>query len=102
MVEAEWLSVDPYMRYKAREISLGSTMFGSQVARVIESRNDAWKVGTLMVHYFGWRTHTHISGQTLQLISDQANTNKPMAVLPLPDMEDLPTSLGIGILGMPG
>ncbi|KAK3863460.1 hypothetical protein Pcinc_030767 [Petrolisthes cinctipes] len=92
VVEAVCLSVDPYMRFKAREIALGSTMFGSQVARVVESQNDAWKVGSMMVHYLGWSTHTHIP----------AHLNTQDTCYPLPDMDDFPTSLGIGLLGMPG
>ncbi|KAK4310785.1 hypothetical protein Pmani_017685 [Petrolisthes manimaculis] len=94
IVEAVSLSVDPYMRSRARNLPLGSTMFGSQVARVIESKNNDYKVGSLMVHYQGWRTHTHI---TTQDIANPANMIKP-----LPDMEGLPASLGLGVIGMPG
>ncbi|XP_069177898.1 prostaglandin reductase 1-like [Procambarus clarkii] len=94
ITEAEYLSVDPYMRYRARQIPLNTTMVGSQVARVIESNNPQWSVGSFMVHYQGWRTHTHLSREFLQ--------TKGNNVLPLPDMGELPRSLGIGILGMPG
>lgn len=93
-MEAVSLSVDPYLRYRARVLPLGSTMYGSQVARVIESKNSAWKVGSLMVHYMGWRTHTHISAQGL--------INPENLIGPLPDMKGLPSSLGLGIVGMPG
>ncbi|KAK4310784.1 hypothetical protein Pmani_017684 [Petrolisthes manimaculis] len=99
IVEAVCLSVDPYMRYKARDITLGSTMYGSHVARVTESKNEAWKVGALMVTYLGWRTHTHIPAQLLNYKDPKTQAT---VCYPLPDMEDLPTSLGIGLLGMPG
>ncbi|XP_069958318.1 prostaglandin reductase 1 [Cherax quadricarinatus] len=94
ITEAEYLSVDPYMRYKIRQIPLNSTMVGSQVARVTESKNPQWPVGSLMVHYQGWRTHTHLSSKFLQ--------TKDNNVSPLPDMGNLPKSLGIGVIGMPG
>nr|XP_027226764.1 prostaglandin reductase 1-like [Penaeus vannamei] len=50
IIEAECLSVDPYMRYRARMIPVGSVMVGGQVARVIESKN-LRKVGnTALLH----------------------------------------------------
>jgi len=95
VVEAVYLSVDPYMRYRAQVIPLGSTMFGGQVAKVTESKNNAWKVGSLLTHYPGWRTHTHIPAKLL--VNALASNIKA-----LPDTEGLPTSLSIGVLGMPG
>lgn len=82
------------MRYRIKVLPLGSTVYGSQVARVIESKNSAWKVGSLMVHYMGWRTHTHITAQDL--------TNPENIIQPLPDLKGLPSSLGLGVVGMPG
>ncbi|MPC30868.1 Prostaglandin reductase 1 [Portunus trituberculatus] len=94
LVEAVALSVDPYMRYRSRIIPLNAPMFGSQVAKVIESKNPEWPVGTHLVHYEGWRTHSLL---TAQYIKENQFTIKPM-----PEMGNLPKSLGIGILGMPG
>ncbi|XP_063870812.1 prostaglandin reductase 1-like [Scylla paramamosain] len=94
LVEAVALSVDPYMRYRAKIIPLNGPMFGSQVAKVIESKNPEWPVGTHLVHYEGWRTHSLL---TAQHIKENQFTIKPM-----PEMGNLPLSLGIGILGMPG
>ncbi|XP_050716104.1 prostaglandin reductase 1-like [Eriocheir sinensis] len=94
LVEAVALSVDPYLRYRARMLPLNSVMFGSQVAKVIESRNPQWPVGKHLVHYEGWRTHTLITASRLQ--------EKDLQLQPLPEMQDLPKSLGIGLLGMPG
>lgn len=94
LVEAVALSVDPYMRYRSRIIPLNAPMFGSQVAKVIESKNPEWPVGTHLVHYEGWRTHSLL---TAQYIKENQLTIKPM-----PEMGNLPKSLGIGILGMPG
>lgn len=46
-----------------------------------------------MVGEFGWRTHT---------INDGARPGAFPEAWVLPDLEDLPLSLGIGVLGMPG
>lgn len=96
LVEAVALSVDPYLRYMARQIPLNSTMFGSQVAKVVESKNPEWSVGTHVVHYEGWRTHTLLTPQMLK----ENRLSLPTQVVP--EMGDLPKSLGLGILGMPG
>ncbi|XP_045101884.1 prostaglandin reductase 1-like isoform X4 [Portunus trituberculatus] len=95
LVEAVALSIDPYMRYKARQIPLNTPMFGSQVAKVVESKNPELPVGTHLVHYEGWRTYTVLTSQHLK-------DKEHFGVMCLPEMGDLPKSLGIGILGMPG
>ncbi|XP_063879827.1 prostaglandin reductase 1-like [Scylla paramamosain] len=94
IVEAVCLSVDPYMRFKLCSISLNATMMGEQIARVIESKNSEWPVGSHMLVYVGWRTHTYLS------YTDLRDTDK--SVQQLPDLGTLPKSLGLGILGMPG
>ncbi|ROT74916.1 protaglandin reductase 1 [Penaeus vannamei] len=96
ITEAEFLSVDPYMRYKVRQIPLNSTVVGTQIARVIESKNPDWPVGTYVVSPSGWRTHTRLTEKDFK--ADNF-FQKPMK---LPEMGDLPKSLGLGILGMPG
>ncbi|XP_027237361.2 prostaglandin reductase 1 isoform X1 [Penaeus vannamei] len=96
IVQAECLSVDPYMRNKAKILPLGSTMDGGQVARVIESKNAEWPVGSFMVTQAGWRCTTHLSLEKLQ------TTDFWQKSLQLPDMRGLPMSLGLGTLGMPG
>lgn len=62
--------------------------------RVIESKNPEWPVGTHLVHYEGWRTHTLLTAQHIQ--------ENHLTIKPMPEMGNLPKSLGIGILGMPG
>lgn len=96
LVEAVALSVDPYLRYMARQIPLNSVMFGSQVAKVIESKNPEWPVGTCLVHYEGWRSHTLLTPQLFE------TKRIDFPIRSLPEMGDLPKSLGVGILGMPG
>ncbi|XP_044264306.1 prostaglandin reductase 1-like isoform X3 [Tribolium madens] len=62
LAEAVFLSVDPYMRAYAHNIPLGATMVGTQVAKIIESRNEKYPVGKHVVGKFDWRSHTISSG----------------------------------------
>lgn len=95
LVEAEYLSVDPYMRAYVQRVSLGVTMIGSQVAKIIESKNSDFPVGKRIVGNLGWRTHTIVNPNS----DDVIMLGKPYI---LPDIGDLPPSLGLGVLGMPG
>lgn len=70
-------------------------MIGGQVAKIIESKNPDFPVGKRIVGYLGWRTHTILNPNIHQSFSEQ----KPYL---LPDIGDLPSSLGLGMLGMPG
>ncbi|XP_076618704.1 prostaglandin reductase 1 isoform X1 [Colletes latitarsis] len=97
LAEAEYLSVDPYMRPYVQRYPLGITMIGAQVAKIIDSKNSNFPIGKRIVGYFGWRTHTVVN---LQEFSDKdAVLQKPYL---LPDLGDLSPSLGLGVLGMPG
>ncbi|XP_044264315.1 prostaglandin reductase 1-like [Tribolium madens] len=88
LTKAVFLSVDPYMRSRAPGVDLGATYIGSQVAKVIESKNPEHPVGEHLVGRFGWRTHT---------ICD---SNSDFWLVP--DLEGLPLSYSLGVLGMPG
>ncbi|XP_011690438.1 PREDICTED: prostaglandin reductase 1-like isoform X2 [Wasmannia auropunctata] len=95
LVEAEYLSVDPYMRPYVQRFPRGITMIGSQVAKIIESKNPDFPVGKRIVGSLGWRTHTIVN----PAVKDATQ------ILPtyiLPDIGDLPSSLALGVLGMPG
>ncbi|NWR74670.1 PTGR1 reductase, partial [Centropus unirufus] len=90
LLESMFLSVDPYMRpYSRRFMKEGDVMIGSQVARIVESKNPAFTVGTCVVATSGWRTHFISDGRDLQL-------------LPSGWPESLPKSLALGTVGMPG
>ncbi|CAL7951830.1 unnamed protein product [Xylocopa violacea] len=97
LVQAEYLSVDPYMRPYIQRYPVGVTMIGSQVARIIESRNPEYPVGKKIIGYLGWRTHTVIN--PLKESGVDFVNHKPIL---LPDIGNLPSSLTLGILGMPG
>ncbi|MGH0158072.1 UNVERIFIED_CONTAM: hypothetical protein FKN15_073955 [Acipenser sinensis] len=70
LLEAVFLSVDPYMR-------------------VVESKNPSFPVGCYVVASTGWRTHSISDGKDLQLLL----TDWP---------DNIPKSLGLGTIGMPG
>ncbi|XP_045921744.1 prostaglandin reductase 1-like [Micropterus dolomieu] len=90
LLEAVFLSVDPYMRPFSRvRMNEGDVMIGSQVAKVIQSNNPAFPVGNHVVGRCGWRTHTVCDGTDLIPI---------MADWP----QDVSLSLALGALGMPG
>lgn len=61
--------------------------------RVIESRNSAYPVGSTIFGQFGWRTHT---------IFNPSEAKVPIESYILPDFGEHSSSLGLGILGMPG
>ncbi|KAJ8923379.1 hypothetical protein NQ315_001937 [Exocentrus adspersus] len=83
------------MRAHASKLQPGSTFLGSQVARIIESKNPKYSPGQYVVGEFGWRTHTVSTGERLP-------NGFPGAWI-IPDFpKDLPLSLALGILGMPG
>ncbi|XP_050315137.1 prostaglandin reductase 1-like [Anthonomus grandis grandis] len=88
LVEAVYLSVDPYMRAMMPRSEVNTTMIGSQVGKIIESKNPKYPVGKYVIGQYGWRTHTIVSGNEFTRI--------------LPDLGGLPSSLALGILGMPG
>ncbi|RXM98169.1 Prostaglandin reductase 1 [Acipenser ruthenus] len=90
LLEAVFLSVDPYMRpYSAVHMKEGNVMIGAQVARIVESKNPSFPVGCYVVASTGWRTHSISDGKDLQLLL----TDWP---------ESIPKSLGLGTIGMPG
>ncbi|KAM4809395.1 prostaglandin reductase 1-like isoform 2-T2 [Rhinophrynus dorsalis] len=90
LLASEFLSVDPYMRpYSKLILKDGDVMMGSQVARVVESKNPDFPVGGYYVANAGWTTHFISSG-------------KGLVALPSSWPENLPKSLALGAVGMPG
>ncbi|XP_048359164.1 prostaglandin reductase 1-like [Sphaerodactylus townsendi] len=90
LLESVFFSVDPYMRaYSKRMMKEGDIMLGSQVARVAESKNSEFPVGTFVVSAAGWITYFVSNGKDLQrMIPDWPN--------------ELPRSLALGTIGPPG
>lgn len=90
LLEAVFLSVDPYMRPFSRvRMKEGDVMIGTQVAKVVQSKNPAFPVGSCVVGRCGWRTHSICDGTGLTPI---------MADWP----QNVSQSLALGTIGMPG
>ncbi|XP_072034958.1 prostaglandin reductase 1-like [Amphiura filiformis] len=89
LVEAVYLTVDPYMRMAMISRPAGDTIAGEQVAKVVESKNAEYPVGTHIVTSPGWVTHSISNGEGISKI----DPNYP---------KDLPLSLALGTLGMTG
>ncbi|XP_007904806.1 prostaglandin reductase 1 isoform X2 [Callorhinchus milii] len=90
LLEAVFLSVDPYMRpYSKKIMKEGDIMIGTQIARVSASNNSKFPVGCYVVSSSGWRTHTISDGKKIELM---------LADWP----ENISRSLGLGTVGMPG
>ncbi|KAM5332160.1 prostaglandin reductase 1 [Glossophaga mutica] len=89
LLEALFLTVDPYMRVAAKRLKEGDTMMGEQVARVVESKNSAFPTGTIVSVSSGWTTHSISDGKQLETLPEE-----------WPDT--LPLSLRLGTVGMTG
>ncbi|KAJ8390321.1 hypothetical protein AAFF_G00108900 [Aldrovandia affinis] len=90
LLEAVFLSVDPYMRpYTRMCMKEGDVMIGTQVAKVVQSKNPGFPVGCHVVGRQSWSTHTLSDGTGLAMM--------------LPDWpQDVPMSLALGTFGMTG
>ncbi|KAF6211402.1 hypothetical protein GE061_011914 [Apolygus lucorum] len=97
VLEALYLSVDPYMRVFARNVPTGGTMFGTQVAKVTKSKHPGYKEGDLVVGHLGWASHSVVNPD--QVKSFGGEVAKPYI---LPDLGGVSPSTGLGVLGMPG
>ncbi len=93
LVRNLWMSVDPYMRGRMRNVrsysppfALDECMTGGAIGQISESRYAQFPSGSLVRHNSGWRDH---------LISDGAD-------LEILESDDVPLQTYLGILGMPG
>jgi NADPH-dependent curcumin reductase CurA len=88
-----FLSVDPYMRGRmtgirtyADPVDIGQRMVGGTVGRVVQSTNPQFRVGDVVVGYWGWQEYAVSDGTGLQKL----------------DASLAPVSTALGVLGMPG
>ncbi|XP_049947062.1 prostaglandin reductase 1-like [Schistocerca serialis cubense] len=126
LAEAVYFSVDPFQKVHTAMQKVGDTFYGAQedrstlllvqlscvsaavrwcnaeaypqVARIVESRAPGFPVGRHVVAYWGWRDRT---------VADvgSGRPQPPLYVSPprlVPHLGDLPLSLSLGVLGMPG
>ena len=94
LFRTHFASVDPGTRSRlspgasyAAPLNPGDTVDGFCVGEVVESQNDKLPVGSLWAYGGGWSDHFHLTGRGF--------------LQPIP-RTDLPLSLWIGILGVPG
>jgi NADPH-dependent curcumin reductase CurA len=73
LLETLYLSIDPAMRSWMSEgtgyqrgIPVGEVMRGGGIARVLESRDDAFAPGDVVQARLGWQSHPTIAGRHLQ------------------------------------
>ncbi|MGJ8535961.1 MAG: NADP-dependent oxidoreductase [Parasphingopyxis sp.] len=92
-VANQWLSVDPYMRGRMRDVksyvppfAIGAPLEGGAIGEVVESKAEGFAVGDMVQHGAGWR--------------DEAVVNAAEAQK-LPDL-GIPVQSFLGFLGMPG
>lgn len=88
LLEAVYLTVDPYMRPYSRRHNPPLIMFGEQLSRVIKTKNGKFPLGTLVLSMAGWQSHYISNGDGLDPISF--------------DIGSTPLSYTLGVLGMPG
>jgi len=93
LLQILYLSLDPYMRGRmddaksyAKAVEIGGVMEGGTVARVVSSRDAAFKPGDIVLSHSGWQTHAIADGATLRKL----------------DPDAAPITAALGILGMPG
>lgn len=93
LVRTRFLSVDPYMRGRMRDVesyaapwSLGEPMRGGVVGRVVTSAHEDFDAGDVVVGNLHWADHAVARGDDLRPV----------------DPERAPVSTALGILGMPG
>src|SRR5262249_24805502 len=93
LVRNIWLSLDPYMRGRMRDVKsyvppvqLGAVMEGGTVGDVIESKNPAFKKGDIVEERLGWQDYGISTGKGMRKI----------------DAALAPISTNLGVLGMPG
>jgi hypothetical protein len=95
LIEAEFLSIDPYMRGRmnaglsyAAPVNLGDVMVGESVGQVVESKSKNYNVGDLVTVHQGWQTYI------------KTKDSDP-TIIKVPE-SNLPSSVFLGTLGMPG
>jgi NADPH-dependent curcumin reductase len=99
-----YLSLDPYMRGRmsdgpsyAAPVAIGDVMVGGTVSRVVDSRHNDIKVGTLVLGYGGWQDYALSDGTGLTpLYPADAHPSRALGVLGMPGFTAYMGLLDIG------
>jgi NADPH-dependent curcumin reductase CurA len=93
LVKTHYLSVDPYMRGRMRDVesyadpvALGAVMVGGTVGTVVESGHGRYQAGDVVVGYWGWQEYAVVDAKDIYPF----------------DTSIAPMSASLGVLGMPG
>ncbi|BCJ85465.1 NADP-dependent oxidoreductase [Effusibacillus dendaii] len=93
LVQTMYLSVDPYMRGRMRDVKsyvppfpLNEVIVGGVVGRVVESKNPNFAKGDIIAGMLGWSDYSISNGKNIKKIETGA----------------IPVTHALGILGMPG
>ena len=93
LVKNLYMSVDPYMRGRMMDrksylppFQIGHPLEGGSVGEVVESKNDRFKPGDIVLNMLGWREYFVSNGKGLTRI----------------DPDNAPTQAFLGTLGMTG
>ncbi|XP_018328857.1 prostaglandin reductase 1 [Agrilus planipennis] len=98
LAQAHFISIDPYIQYLIHDEEkhpVGSTIPGTQIALIYDSKNPKFPIGKYIYGNFGMRTYT------IGPLKDDDPYGMPPQYI-LPDFNSYPYSYGLGILGMPG
>ncbi|XP_695372.2 prostaglandin reductase 1 isoform X2 [Danio rerio] len=95
LVEAIYFSLDPYMRSLSKMfLKEGDVQYGTQLAKVLKSKDPEFPEGCYVVADCGWRTHT---------VTKAKGPRGPILTRIVSEWPtDIPMSLALGSLGMPG
>jgi len=101
LLKTLFLSVDPYMRGRMRDVKsyfpsfqIGKPLNGGAVGEVVESKDSNYAVGEVVVGLLEW--------QEYNVVNPGAVTDKLYGLNRLPPNLGLPYSTALGVLGMPG
>ena len=94
LVRNLWMSVDPYMRGRMRDVKsymppfeLGKALQGGAIGEVVESQFEELQPGDLVMSMFGWREYFTAPGGAMNLVNHRA---------------EIPLQTWLGTLGIPG
>ena len=89
-----FITVDPYLRMAMAALPVGSQIPSGQVAKVIESKNKGFAVGTVILSRLGWCDYAKINPSV-----EKAGYG---GIEIAPNIGALSPSLLLGVCGMPG
>lgn len=96
LIKVLYLSVDPYMRGRMRDVksyappfAIGQPLYGGGVGEVVESRSPSYAVGAIVSGFLLWQDYVVWSPSSGELFT-------------LPAAFGLSYSTALGVLGMPG